>query len=86
MHNFDKVIDVAVNNLGDTRTANRKPVKINKHGNNAAIKVHILDEATMKRNSVYKDITFNMTIYDIRKMLMKSWTRSYIKELYPDGK
>lgn len=59
---------------------------INKHGNNAAIKVHILDEATMKRNSVYKDITFNMTIYDIRKMLMKSWTRSYIKELSPDGK
>lgn len=25
MHNFDKVIDVAANNLGDTRTANRKP-------------------------------------------------------------
>ena len=58
-----------------------KPVKINEHGNNAAIKVHILDDATMKRNGfqrfvdgidnwwyfcnrVYKDITFNMTIYD----------------------
>ena len=58
-----------------------KPVEINEHGNNAAIKVHILDEATMKRNGfrrfisgednwwyfcnpVYKDITFNMTIYD----------------------
>jgi len=27
-----------------------KPVKINEHGNNAAIKVHILDEATMKLN------------------------------------
>lgn len=25
MRNFDKVIDIAVNNLGDTRTANRKP-------------------------------------------------------------
>ena len=25
MHNFDKVIDVAANNLGDTRTANSKP-------------------------------------------------------------
>lgn len=25
MHNFDKVIDVAENNLGDTRTAKRKP-------------------------------------------------------------
>lgn len=25
MHNFDKVIDVAANNLGDTRTADRKP-------------------------------------------------------------
>ena len=25
MHNFEKVIDVAANNLGDTRTANRKP-------------------------------------------------------------
>lgn len=25
MHNFDKVIDIAANNLGDTRTANRKP-------------------------------------------------------------
>lgn len=58
-----------------------KPVEINEHGNNSAIKVHILDEATMKRNGflrfiggvdhwwyfcnrVYKDITFNMTIYD----------------------
>lgn len=58
-----------------------KPVKINEHGNNAAIKVHILDDATMKLNGfrrfidgvdhwwylcqrVYKDITFNMTIYD----------------------
>lgn len=27
-----------------------KPVEINEHGNNAAIKVHILDEATMKLN------------------------------------
>lgn len=27
-----------------------KPVEINEHSNNAAIKVHILDEATMKRN------------------------------------
>ena len=26
MHNFEKVIDIATNNLGDTRTANRKPV------------------------------------------------------------
>ena len=25
MHNFDKVIDIKANNLGDTRTANRKP-------------------------------------------------------------
>lgn len=25
MHNFDKVIDVTANNLGDTRTADRKP-------------------------------------------------------------
>ena len=25
MHNFDKVIDITANNLGDTRTANRKP-------------------------------------------------------------
>ena len=58
-----------------------KPVEINEHGNNAAIKVHILDDATMKLNGfrrcitdkenwwyfckqVYKDITFNMTIYD----------------------
>ena len=58
-----------------------KPVEINEHGNNAAIKVHILDEATMKLNGfqrfisnednwwyfckrVYKDVTFNMTIYD----------------------
>lgn len=58
-----------------------KPVKINEHGNNAAIKVHILDDSTMKLNGfqrfvdgidnwwyfcnrVYKDITFNMTIYD----------------------
>ncbi len=55
-----------------------KPVKINEHGNNAAIKVHILDDATMKLNGfrwvdtlnkwyfcnrVYKDITFNMSIY-----------------------
>lgn len=54
-----------------------KPVEINEHGNNAAIKVHILDEATMKRNGfkwveslgewyfcnpVYKDVTFNMSI------------------------
>ena len=58
-----------------------KPVEINDHGNNAAIKIHILDDATMKLNGfrrfisgednwwyfckrVYKDITFNMTIYD----------------------
>ena len=27
-----------------------KPVKINEHGNNAAIKVHILDDETMKLN------------------------------------
>ena len=27
-----------------------RPVKINEHGNNAAIKVHILDDATMKLN------------------------------------
>lgn len=27
-----------------------KPVKINEHGNNADIKVHILDDATMKLN------------------------------------
>lgn len=53
-----------------------KPVEINEHGNNAAIKVHILDDATMKRNGfkwvnehwyfcnrVHKDITFNMSIY-----------------------
>lgn len=53
-----------------------KPVEINEHGNNAAIKVHILDDATMKLNGfrrtndhwyfcnpVYKDITFNFTIY-----------------------
>jgi hypothetical protein len=25
MHNFDNVIDITANNLGDTRTANRKP-------------------------------------------------------------
>lgn len=64
-----------------TDTYLAKPVEINEHGNNAAIKVHILDEATMKLNGfrrfingedhwwffcnrVYKDITFNMTIYD----------------------
>ena len=62
-----------------------KPVEINTHGNNAAIEVHILDDATMKLNGfkyfggvptrpqdvphwyfcnrVYKDITFNFTIY-----------------------
>ena len=53
-----------------------KPVEINEHGNNAAIKVHILDDATMKLNGfkwvnehwyfckrVHKDITFNMSIY-----------------------
>lgn len=62
-----------------------KPVEINEYGNNAAIKVHILDDATMKLNGfkyfggvpmrpqdvphwyfcnqVYKDITFNFTIY-----------------------
>ena len=55
-----------------------KPVEINEHGNNAAIKVHILDDVTMKFNGfrwvdtlntwyfcnrVYKDITFNFTIY-----------------------
>lgn len=54
-----------------------KPVEINEHGNNAAIKVHILDEASMRRNGfrwvesleewyfcnpVYKDVTFNMSI------------------------
>lgn len=64
-----------------TNTYLGKPVKINEHGNNAAIKVHILDDATMKLNGfrrfisgednwwyfcnrVYKDITFNMMIYD----------------------
>ena len=54
-----------------------KPVEINEHGNNAAIKVHILDEASMRLNGfrwvesleewyfcnpVYKDVTFNMSI------------------------
>ena len=54
-----------------------KPVEINEHGNNAAIKVHILDDATMKLNGfkwvhtrkewyfcqrVHVDITFNMSI------------------------
>ena len=54
-----------------------KPVKINEHGNNAAIKVHVLDDATMKLNGfkwvksrgewyfcqrVHVDITFNMSI------------------------
>lgn len=55
-----------------------KPVELNEHGNNAAIKVHILDDATMKLNGfkfvksrgewyfcqrVHVDITFNFTIY-----------------------
>lgn len=34
-----------------------KPVEINEHGNNAAIKVHILDDATMKRNGFRRFIT-----------------------------
>lgn len=34
-----------------------KPVEINEHGNNAAIKVHILDEATMKLNGFRRFIT-----------------------------
>lgn len=75
-----------------------KPVEINEHGNNAAIKVHILDEATMKLNGfkyfggvptrpqdvphwyycnrVYKDITFNFTIYsedDWRIDILDEW-------------
>lgn len=33
-----------------------KPVEINRHGNNAAIKVHILDEATMKLNGFHRFI------------------------------
>lgn len=60
-----------------TNTYLGKPVEINEHGNNAAIKVHILDEATMKLNGfkwvhtlkewyfcqrVHVDITFNMSI------------------------
>lgn len=53
-----------------------KPVELNEHGNNAAIKVHILDNATMELNGfrwvnehwyvckhVFGDITFNMTIF-----------------------
>lgn len=72
-----------------------KPVKINEHGNNAAIKVHILDEGTMNRNGfkyvegvlinphwyfynpVYKDITFNFTIYsedDWRIDILEEWS------------
>ena len=72
-----------------------KPVKINEHGNNAAIKVHILDDATMKLNGfiylkylgsvphwyfcnrVYKDITFNFTIYsedDWRIDILEEWS------------
>ena len=71
-----------------------KPVEINEHGNNAAIKVHILDEATMKLNGfrrfidgadhwwyfckrVYKDITFNMTIYD-----SSDWMIDILDELF----
>ena len=75
-----------------------RPVEINEHGNNAAIKVHILDDATMKRNGfkyfggiptrpqdvphwyfynhVYKDITFNFTIYsedDWRIDILDEW-------------
>ena len=34
MHNFDKVIDISANNLGDTRTANRKPSFDEFHGAN----------------------------------------------------
>lgn len=34
-----------------------KPVEINEHGNNAAIKVHILDDATMKRNGFRRFIS-----------------------------
>ncbi len=61
-----------------TETYLGKPVEINEHGNNAAIKVHILDWDSMNAigfhwddifqrwffwKSVYKDdITFNMTI------------------------
>ncbi len=67
-----------------------KPVEINEHGNNAAIKVHILDKATMKLNGfkwvnghwyfcnpVYKDITFNFTIYS-----EDNWQIDILDELF----
>ena len=66
-----------------------KPVELNEYGNNAAIKVHILDDNSMnaigfKRvndhwyffNWVYKDITFNFTIYsedDWRIDIIDEW-------------
>ena len=71
-----------------------KPVEINEHDNNVAIKVHILDDATMKLNGfrryitdeeswwyfckrVYKDITFNMTIYS-----ENDWRIDILDELF----
>lgn len=71
-----------------------KPVEINEHGNNAAIKVHILDDNSMSAigfrwvpkdrksghwyfcNKVYRDITFNMSIYsedDWRIDILDEW-------------
>ena len=46
MHNFDKVIDVTANNLGDTRTANRKPSFYEFHEAN---KDHMVDVQDVMR-------------------------------------
>lgn len=47
MHNFDNVIDIKANNLGDTRTANRKPDFDEFHDAN---RYHMLDV----RNIMYE--------------------------------
>ncbi len=73
MRNFDKVIDIAANNLGDTRTANRKP---NFNEFQHANRSHMIDVKNVM-DEISKLISIAGTDHDYTK-------RSYEPEFYAD--
>lgn len=60
-----------------------KPVEINEHGNNAAIKVHILDESTMKRNGFRRFINDDDSWWIFCKRVHKDIT--FYMTIYDSG-
>lgn len=68
MHNFDKVIDISANNLGDTRTANRKPSFDEFHGANRShmSDVHnVMREIARLINKAGVDHDYTKDIYEV---------------------